>query len=55
MVPTLAGLQVPAMPIASLAPPVDSVGAPSECLLLKNTFDPAVGVPYDCPNIYFVL
>ena len=45
-VPTLAGLQAPAMPIASITTPLETVGVPSECLLLKNMFDPTVEVAF---------
>ncbi|XP_020272881.1 RNA-binding protein 39 isoform X4 [Asparagus officinalis] len=41
-IPALAGLQASAMPIASITTTVDTIGFPSECLLLKNMFDPAV-------------
>ena len=41
-----AGLQVPAV----IVPSVGTIGVPSECLQLKNMFDPAseVGTPYIC-------
>lgn len=38
------GLQVPAVTV----PSIDTIGVPSECLLLKNMFDPSaeVGISY---------
>lgn len=48
------GLQVP-----STVPAVDTIGVPSECLLLKNMFDPTheVGTPFHsfASNIFIVL
>ncbi|KAG1361003.1 RNA-binding protein 39 [Cocos nucifera] len=41
--PAVLGLPGSALPVASTAPqPAETVGVPSECLLLKNMFDPNV-------------
>ncbi|KAL0365686.1 UNVERIFIED_CONTAM: RNA-binding protein 39 [Sesamum angustifolium] len=41
-VPVLPGLAGAALSIPALTgPPMDTIGAPSECLLLKNMFDPS--------------
>ncbi|KAJ6838162.1 putative RNA-binding protein 39 isoform X1 [Iris pallida] len=42
ILPVLAGLQDPSKPVAALISPVETVGTPSECLWLKNMFDPSV-------------
>nr|XP_009384003.1 PREDICTED: RNA-binding protein 39 isoform X2 [Musa acuminata subsp. malaccensis] len=42
-VPSLAGLPASGLPVASAtAPALQTAGVPSECLLLKNMFDPSV-------------
>ncbi|GAB2267834.1 hypothetical protein Dimus_002811 [Dionaea muscipula] len=42
-VPGVGGLPVPGLAVPAMnVPPVESVGVPSECLLLKNMFDPNV-------------
>lgn len=44
-VPSLAGLPASGLPVASAtAPALQTAGVPSECLLLKNMFDPSVEV-----------
>lgn len=42
-----AGLQFPAVAV----PSIDTIGAPSECLQLKNMFDPAAEVSFCLPLI----
>ncbi|KAK6946451.1 Splicing factor RBM39, linker [Dillenia turbinata] len=40
-IPTLAGLSAASLPVPAVTvPSVEAVGVPSECLLLKNMFDP---------------
>ena len=48
-----AGLQVPAVTV----PSIDTIGVPSECLMLKNMFDPEaeVGVVHPFRCFLFVL
>ncbi|XP_077219556.1 uncharacterized protein LOC143853717 isoform X2 [Tasmannia lanceolata] len=41
-IPALAGLPGTGLPVVPLVPPVDTIGVPSECLLLKNMFDPQI-------------
>lgn len=44
-VPSLVGLPTSGLPVASTAAaPLQTAGVPSECLLLKNMFDPTVEV-----------
>lgn len=48
-IPAFAGLGSPGLQVpATTVPVVDTIGVPSECLLLKNMFDPAheVGTPF---------
>lgn len=51
-IPALGGLQVASVTV----PSIDTIGVQSECLLLKNMFDPAaeVGIAYLCEE-YFQL
>lgn len=50
--PAVLGLPGSALPVVSAAPqPAETVGAPSECLLLKNMFDPSVEVGLAAPTI----
>ncbi|KAI3845639.1 hypothetical protein MKW92_049582, partial [Papaver armeniacum] len=40
-IPALPGLPGSTLPVTAVSvPPIDSVGVPSECLILKNMFDP---------------
>lgn len=49
----LPGLTAAAFPMPALTvPAIDTIGVPSECLLLKNMFDPSLEV---CKGEFYIL